>query len=112
MIRVYDAAGNVIETHEHVGKFKESCAGNRYSQRNLPLNVSLACDPEKNYLTLAVGPDTSKRVAAPRRKLWCGQCFHLVPGLNQKIIDIDRQVFDVAHILDRSVLASLTMRIS
>ena len=91
MIRVYDAAGNVIETHEHVGKFKESCAGNRYSQRNLPFNVSLACDPEKNYLTLAVGPDTSKRVAAPRRKLWCGQRFHLVPGLNQKIIDIDRR---------------------
>jgi hypothetical protein len=23
MIRVYDAAGNVIETHEHVGDFKE-----------------------------------------------------------------------------------------
>jgi len=23
VIRVYDAAGNVIETHEHVGDFKE-----------------------------------------------------------------------------------------
>jgi hypothetical protein len=23
VIRVYDAAGNVIETHEHVGQFKE-----------------------------------------------------------------------------------------
>ncbi len=23
MIRVYDAAGNVIETHEHAGDFKE-----------------------------------------------------------------------------------------
>jgi hypothetical protein len=23
MIRVYDAAGNVIETHEHTGDFKE-----------------------------------------------------------------------------------------
>ena len=23
VIRVYDAAGNVIETHEHAGKFKE-----------------------------------------------------------------------------------------
>jgi hypothetical protein len=23
VIRVYDAAGNVIETHEHKGKFKE-----------------------------------------------------------------------------------------
>jgi len=23
-IRVYDAAGNAIETHEHVGEFKES----------------------------------------------------------------------------------------
>jgi hypothetical protein len=23
MIRVYDAAGNVIETHEHAGEFKE-----------------------------------------------------------------------------------------
>jgi hypothetical protein len=23
MIRVYDVAGNVIETHEHNGKFKE-----------------------------------------------------------------------------------------
>jgi len=65
VIRAYDAAGNVIETHEPVGKFKESCAGNRYSQKNLPFNVSSACGPEKNYLTLAVGPDTSKRVAAP-----------------------------------------------
>ena len=24
VIRVYDAAGNVIETHEHKGQFKES----------------------------------------------------------------------------------------
>ena len=24
VIRVYDAAGNVIETHEHAGEFKES----------------------------------------------------------------------------------------
>jgi hypothetical protein len=24
VIRVYDAAGNVIETHEHEGEFKES----------------------------------------------------------------------------------------
>jgi hypothetical protein len=23
VIRVYDAAGNVIETHEHIGNFKE-----------------------------------------------------------------------------------------
>ena len=23
VIRVYDAAGNVIETHEHVGEFRE-----------------------------------------------------------------------------------------
>jgi hypothetical protein len=23
LIRVYDAAGNVIETHEHAGEFKE-----------------------------------------------------------------------------------------
>ena len=101
MIRVYDDAGNVIETHEHVGKFKGSCAVNRYSQRNLRFNASLACDPEKNYLMLAVGQDASKRVAAPRRKLWCGQRFHLVPSLNQKIINIDGQVFEVAHILDR-----------
>jgi hypothetical protein len=25
MIRVYDAAGNVIESHEHAGEFKEWC---------------------------------------------------------------------------------------
>jgi len=25
VIRVYDAAGNVIETHEHAGEFKEGC---------------------------------------------------------------------------------------
>jgi hypothetical protein len=25
VIRVYDAAGNVIETHEHAGEFAESC---------------------------------------------------------------------------------------
>ena len=25
VIRVYDAAGNVIETHEHAGKFKAWC---------------------------------------------------------------------------------------
>jgi len=24
MIRVYDAAGNVIDTHEHAGNFKEA----------------------------------------------------------------------------------------
>jgi hypothetical protein len=27
MIRVYDEAGNVIETHEHAGDFKESLSG-------------------------------------------------------------------------------------
>ena len=26
VIRVYDAAGNVIETHEHTGDFREDCA--------------------------------------------------------------------------------------
>jgi hypothetical protein len=26
VIRVYDEAGNVIETHEHAGDFKEPCA--------------------------------------------------------------------------------------
>ena len=26
MIRVYDAAGNVVETHEHKGDFKEGSA--------------------------------------------------------------------------------------
>jgi len=26
VIRVYDAAGNVIQTHEHKGDFKECCA--------------------------------------------------------------------------------------
>jgi hypothetical protein len=101
VIRVYDDANNVIETHEHVGKFKGSCGVNRYSQKNLPFNASLARDPKKNYLTLAVGPHASKWVAAPRRKLWCGQRFRLIPGLDQKIININRQVFDVSHILDR-----------
>jgi hypothetical protein len=27
VIRVYDKAGNVIETREHNGEFKESCSG-------------------------------------------------------------------------------------
>jgi hypothetical protein len=25
VIRLYDAVGNVIETHEHAGEFKEGC---------------------------------------------------------------------------------------
>ena len=64
MIRVYDDADNVIETHEHVCKFKKSSAVNSLLTENLPFNASLACNPEKNYLTLTVGPDACERVAA------------------------------------------------
>jgi hypothetical protein len=32
-IRIYDAAGNVIETHEHTGEFKEAWALHTFNQR-------------------------------------------------------------------------------
>ena len=33
MIRVYDAAGNVMETHKHVGDFKE-CEASKTKSRH------------------------------------------------------------------------------
>jgi hypothetical protein len=33
VIRVYDAAGNAIQTHEHAGEFKSKNNGNRETVR-------------------------------------------------------------------------------
>jgi hypothetical protein len=33
VIRVYDEAGNVIETHEHAGEFKEWCVKQKAATR-------------------------------------------------------------------------------
>ena len=41
VIRVYDADGNVIETHEHKGDFKEPRAGERKPDRYIPVQPRL-----------------------------------------------------------------------
>jgi hypothetical protein len=48
VIRVYDAAGNVIETHEHKGDFKEwcLCSTRRKFFKNRAKSVSVIRQPK------------------------------------------------------------------
>jgi hypothetical protein len=53
VIRVYDDAGNVIETHEHMGEFKEcseplSTAGVLGDPRPVPPNVTYTRDDDQH----------------------------------------------------------------
>src|SRR4029077_8872487 len=64
------------------------------------LNVRLLSHSEKNYLTLAVGVNASKPIGAPRRKLLHRCRFSFVLWLNNKIMSVGRQIFDIAGILN------------
>jgi hypothetical protein len=45
VIRVYDDAGNVIETHEHKGEFKETVSGTHVKQKAAtPRSVMADCE--------------------------------------------------------------------
>jgi len=62
-IRVYDEAGNVIETHEHAGDFTSSGCANPI----LPLNLRMVCesqDAQDNRLTR----NSPSETIAPRNR--------------------------------------------
>jgi hypothetical protein len=52
VIRVYDAAGNVIEAHEHTGDFKEWSALFASGQHPRSSSFSALLSPEVNAKTL------------------------------------------------------------
>jgi hypothetical protein len=56
VIRVYDAAGNLIEMHEHVGNFNERVAisvsldaAQRFSALNAMIGMALASNPNCHF---------------------------------------------------------------
>ena len=61
VIRVYDAAGNVIETHEHRGDFKEVLA----DQRACKYCVSWTSRSERRYEIVGYGGPIAKYRCSP-----------------------------------------------
>jgi hypothetical protein len=49
VIRVYDDAGNVIETHEHKGEFQGVVGLDSFTDCSVPLVVRLASIARENY---------------------------------------------------------------
>jgi len=67
VIRVYDQAGNVIETHEHGGEFKELFQAGGKGALPSPLVLKSGHNPRQNKTVVSFAPHSlnSRRTDAP-----------------------------------------------